>query len=150
MATTFYDFTPVTTGPRTASSPLSLLTVATIVSKVAYQPGDGTNDKAANTIGWEYVVPLIAYTKGDETSLRCKVELYDGTTWWPALFKATQTASYSAITVDYLEFSATTSGALVPVSVLGFQAARMSFIANGGTPTGTVGYSFVAGCTVKR
>lgn len=139
-------FTPVTSGWRTATSAATLQAVATIASKAAYTATTNT----VNTVSWEYVIFSIAYTKGDETSLRMKVEGYDGTSWQPALFVDTQSASYSPVTADLLEASATVSGALPPVSCLGFQAMRMSFVANGGTPTGTIGCTATAGITVKH
>ncbi len=131
---------------RTCSAVMNLLTAATIASKTTYT--ETTND--VNVSGWEYIVFIPTYTKGDETGLYSKVELYDGSTWQTVLYKATQSAGSSPVTPDLLSMTATTDGALPPVSVLGFQKARVSFVANGGTPTGTIGCKAVVGITVKR
>lgn len=134
------DFVPVSVGLRTATAALNLRTAATIDSKVAYTASTNT----ANTVGWEYVHFAIVYAKGDETSIRFKAELYDGTNWQPVIFKDTQLTGYSAISLDLLEATASLTGGLPPILVLGYQQARLSFIANGGTPTGTIGITATA------
>ena len=140
-------FVPATGTHRTASAQLVIrgtLSVPTVLTS-SYVATTTT----CITIGWEYVIFGVLYTKGDETSLRIKTELYDGTTWWPTVFKAVQASSYSLLTLDLLEATASLTGALPPVSVVGAQEARISVIANGGTPTGTLAVTAMAGNTVK-
>lgn len=142
MATVEFD--PVTVGVRTATAREALHTVATIASKTTYTAID--ND--VSTIGWEWVSFRIVYTKGDETSLRGYVGLYDGTGFTPAGRLDAASGGYAPLGIGYFEITGTQTFMTPPVLVVTAQKATLYFVANGGTPTGTVGVTAVGGIDV--
>lgn len=127
---------PTTSGPDTSSDAIVLRAAATITKSYVAT----TND--ANCLGWDYVVFLITYTKGDETNLQIKPEgSYDGTNFIQMGYKAAQGTGVSEITPDILQITGSMTVALPPMSCRGFQKVRVSVKTADGTPTGTVAVS---------
>lgn len=131
---------PTTSGPDTSSNAIALRASAAITDSYVAT----TND--ANCLGWDYVVFLITYTKGDETTLEIKPEgSYDGTNFIQMGYKATQATGVSAVTADILQITGSLTVALPPMSVRGFQKVRLSV--KGTTPgagAGTLAVSATA------
>ena len=148
------DLVPVSVGVRTATAQLVLRAAAAPTTSYV------ATTNTVNTIGWEYVHFALAYTNGDETSIQIVPQLYDGTTWHDASFKATQATAVSEVTSDVLNLTKATMSTrygagtlgnfvLPPVSCIGFQQARLVVKSTGGTPTGTIGVTVTGSITVK-
>lgn len=148
MATVY--FTPITSGPRTATSQLALRTAAAPTTSYV------ATTNVVSVVGYEFIVFSIIYTNGDETSVELKPQLYDGTTWQDCGYIDAQASLVSALSPNVLQlvkadFSTTYGAATLanvacpPVLCLGFQQARMVVKSTGGTPTGTLGVTATAG-----
>lgn len=93
-----------------------------------------------------YVAFLINYTKGDETSLQVQVEssIDGGTTWGVQASEGTPSSGEIAVDDAFRTYTATGKYWLV-VSPIKADQVRLSVKSTGGTPTGTVGVTAVAG-----
>lgn len=142
------DFVPVTTGWRTATSPVVLIVPTTLTTTPVVTA-------EVNLIGWEYAHIRLAYVKGSETTARFYVELYDGTNWTVVGLKNSPSSGLSDVTKDVVtltpaNYAASDSVLLPPISVLGFQTLRGYIYYNGGVSPGTLGVTVTASITVKR
>lgn len=122
--TTYYFPKATTSGPPTATDRVTLRAAAILTN------ADVASDDV-NCMGFTKCVPSCVFTKGSLTSLRIRVEGFDGTDWQQLPFKPTQSAGYSLVTPDLLEMTASYSGALPKVDTIGFQRFRLVVIGNG-------------------
>lgn len=101
-----------------------------------------TND--VDVVGWDYTVISCTYTTGAETLIRLRPEVYNGTDWVMATYKATQGSAVSEVTLDVLQITKanfttgdkfTLPGQFV---VNGFQKFRLSRQGTSGSTFGTL------------
>ena len=151
-------FTPISTGIRTASEALVVKAAATALT-TSYVAFPSAGNEIVVT-GWEWVKFKLTYTNGDETSIQWYVEGYDGVSWGPALFKATQAAAVAELTPDVYNVTKATINTFVggttatafyhpAFDVLAFQQIRIKVKSTGGTPTGTLAISATAGIGIS-
>jgi hypothetical protein len=119
-------FNPAMEAPKIAVRASSTLTAAYVASTVI-------SIDRKNQVGFEVI-----YTKGDETSMSAKIEVSNdgGTTWVQQDAQATSGGTVSESLAVH-QFTATGNYALV-VNPVGAATIRISVLATGGTPTGTV------------
>lgn len=141
-------FVPATGTHRTASNELTLMASTTLTTS----PVVSTSD--ALTLGWEYVVFHLTYTKGSETTARFYVEGYTGT-GWKILAIDNALSSNLVDTVKHIRtftpgnYGTADAFSLSPVSVIGYQKIRTYIYYSGGSAPGAIAVSATAGNTVK-
>lgn len=141
-------FTPISAGIRTASALVTLNAVTDALAASGTYQGTANNVSA---VGWEYVVFVFDYTKGDETTLQIRPEGSpdDGSTWVPLGYQAAQGSGVSELTKDILQITGTLRVATRPMSCKGYKLVRCSLNTTGGTPTGTCVVTATAGIRIS-
>lgn len=134
-----YEFTPVTTGPRTATAAKTLRAAAILTT------GEVDSDTIA-VIGYDFIVIRLAFTIGSLTNVEIRVYGYDGTNWTQTAYKATQGSGVSVITPDTLSLAASQTVALPPISCLGFQKIKVSAKGVGTVTNSSLAITATAGC----
>jgi hypothetical protein len=137
------ELTPVTTGPRTASAPLTLRAAAILTT-------DPVDSDTVAVIGWDFAVFRVVFTIGSLTECLLRVYGYDGTNWTQLGYKGTigaVDAGHTNLTPDTMCMKATMTIALPPISCLGFQKLKVSAEGDGGTVTdSSLAITVTGGC----
>lgn len=126
--------------PAIEAPEILIRSVVTLTS--SYVPGTVFSIDRKNTVGIEVI-----YTKGDETSASIKVEVSNdgGTTW---IQQDAQSVSGGTVSESLAvhQFTATGNYALV-INPVRSQLMKVSTLATGGTPTGTMALRVVPSWT---
>lgn len=143
MALVFFPDCGTTQGPPTVTGDATLRS-ETVLTGIYVASTNHVMVKGFATASFTLV-----YTKGDETSCEIKFERSNdgGTSWYAMAYKAAQSSSVAAISVDVAQMTASQSVTLPPMSVLGNALLRTSQKATGGTPTGTLAVYVSGGIT---
>lgn len=94
--------------------------------------------------GYDKLMLLIRWTKGDETSLEFKVQFSDTkefTNAYEATVLSTAGTGVSTVLLNTFTKDTATSSFIVPIDVA-MAYCRVQFKATGGTPTGTIGADY--------
>ena len=122
--------------PAIEAPEITIRAVATLTN--AYVAGTVFSIDRKNNVGIEVV-----YTKGDETNASLKIEVSNdgGTTWIQQDAQSTSSGTVTESLAVHV-FAATGNYSLV-VNPVRAQLMRLSVLATGGTPTGTMGVKAV-------
>jgi len=95
----------------------------------------------------DWLIPVFAYTKGDETTVEILMQHSpdNGVSWLDYMTDPTPVAGVVVPLAIVWQYSATSTVAPEPISVTAMDLIRFASKATGGTPTGTLGISVMGG-----